>query len=84
MRTSQPLFNHIDPGSHYYFDHSYRLECDSSNVIATCQYGGTIVAAIQRENMFATQFHPEKSQVEGLRLLRNFLDYAATCRARQC
>ncbi|WP_204106203.1 MULTISPECIES: imidazole glycerol phosphate synthase subunit HisH [Spirulina sp. CCY15215] len=70
-----PLFNRIDSYSSYYFDHSYQLICDNRYVIAKCQYGREIISAIQCDNIFATQFHPEKSQVKGLRLLRNFLNY---------
>lgn len=76
VRGKQPLFENIATGSNYYFDHTYRLECDPSNVLATCRYGSDIVAAVRHENIFATQFHPEKSQVKGLKLLRNFLNYA--------
>ncbi|TAN45250.1 MAG: imidazole glycerol phosphate synthase subunit HisH [Nitrospirae bacterium] len=69
-------FSHnIDENAHFYFDHSFHLQCDKSLAIATCEYGGTLVAAIQRENIFATQFHPEKSQRNGLKVLRNFLNF---------
>lgn len=72
----QPLFARIDDHSHFYFDHSFHLQCDPSHVAATCDYGGgSIVAAIRKENIFATQFHPEKSQRNGMKLLRAFLDY---------
>jgi len=55
-----------------YFVHSYAPEM-SDDVVATCAYGGPIVAAVQRENLWATQFHPEKSGTAGLRLLANFV-----------
>ncbi|MGI8809675.1 MAG: imidazole glycerol phosphate synthase subunit HisH [Acidimicrobiales bacterium] len=55
-----------------YFVHSYAPEM-SDDVVATCDYGGPVVAAVQRENLWATQFHPEKSGTAGLRLLANFV-----------
>lgn len=70
-----PLFTRIDEQAHFYFDHSFHLQCDPRYVAAICDYGGPIVAAIRQENIFATQFHPEKSQRNGLKLLRSFLDY---------
>ncbi len=58
----------------FYFDHSYHIVPDDPSVVAaSCDYGNRFVAAIQHENLFATQFHPEKSQEAGLRLLRSFL-----------
>ncbi len=58
-----------------YFVHSYAPE-PSADVVATCDYGGPVVAAVQRDNLWATQFHPEKSGTAGLTLLANFV---ATC-----
>lgn len=71
------LFKGIDNGAHFYFDHSYRFVCDSSFVTSVCDYGGAFNASIESGNIFATQFHPEKSQRNGLKLLRNF---GAICR----
>ena len=62
-----------------YFVHSYAPEM-SDVVVATCDYGGPVVAAVQRENLWATQFHPEKSGTAGLRLLANFV---AVCSAER-
>jgi len=56
-----------------YFVHSYAPE-HTDDVVATCDYGARVTAAVERENVFATQFHPEKSGAAGLRLLRNFVD----------
>lgn len=68
------LFKEIKPNADFYFVHSYQLiPADQSLITATAQYGGTITAAIERGNIFATQFHPEKSQDNGLKLLENFL-----------
>ena len=55
-----------------YFVHSYAPEM-SGDVVATCDYGGPVVAAVVRDNLWATQFHPEKSGTAGLQLLRNFV-----------
>ncbi len=63
-------------GRHAYFVHSFHMEpADASVVIATSDYGGPITAMVGRDNMAGTQFHPEKSQVLGLRLLTNFLNW---------
>ena len=76
-KTETPLFSHLDTNSHFYFDHSYYVAChDHKNILATCHYGTEMTVALRKENIFATQFHPEKSQNSGLKLLRNFLDYS--------
>ncbi|HUG36584.1 MAG TPA: imidazole glycerol phosphate synthase subunit HisH [Candidatus Limnocylindrales bacterium] len=68
-----PLFEGIPSGAHFYFVHSYYPEtADASLRTATCTYGVTFPAAVSRGPLFATQFHPEKSQRWGLRLLENF------------
>lgn len=67
------LFEGIANGSSVYFVHSYYVvPSDDSVVAARSDHGGLFVAAVARENLFATQFHPEKSQTVGLRLLKNF------------
>ena len=59
---------------HFYFVHSYAASgCRTEEVLASVDYGGEFVAVIGRENILATQFHPEKSQKSGFQLLRNFL-----------
>ena len=63
-----------------YFVHSYAAEA-TSDVIATCDYGGPVTAAVQREQVFATQFHPEKSGATGLAVLGNFVRLAAGARS---
>lgn len=75
------LFARIDSDACFYFDHSYQLDCDPGLVLATCDYGGGFVAVVRHENIVATQFHPEKSQRAGLKLLRNFLNFAAAAKA---
>ena len=62
-----------------YFVHSYAPEM-SDDVVATCDYGGPVVAAVQRENLWATQFHPEKSGPAGLRLLANYVAFCSAAR----
>lgn len=68
-----PLFAGLDEDCYVYFVHSFRgLPTDPSTVIATTDYGTTITAAVQKGNVFGTQFHPEKSGDIGLQMLRNF------------
>jgi glutamine amidotransferase len=68
-----PLFDGIPSGAHFYFVHSYYPEpADGSTAVATCEYGITFAAAISKGNIHGTQFHPEKSQRWGVRLLENF------------
>jgi glutamine amidotransferase len=75
------LFDGIPSGAHFYFVHSYYPEVDEPALhVATCTYGVTFPAAIGRATLFATQFHPEKSQRWGQRLLENF---AAVVRDRR-
>jgi glutamine amidotransferase len=74
LRPQHPLLAGIAPGAHAYFVHSYHLvPKDRGVVLAEADYGGPVVAAVHRDNMVGTQFHPEKSQATGLRLLANFL-----------
>lgn len=73
-QQDSPLFKGLPPLPDFYFVHSFYMKCDhESDVAATCDYGGIVTAAIRKENIFATQFHPEKSQDYGLRVLENFL-----------
>jgi glutamine amidotransferase len=68
-----PIFDGIPSGAHFYFVHSYYpTTADASLQVATCTYGVTFPAAVGKGPLFATQFHPEKSQRWGLRLLENF------------
>lgn len=73
-RRSHALFDGIDTGERFYFVHSYHYTTPMMDeVVASVAYGDEIVAAVQRDNIFGVQFHPEKSLAGGLTLLRNFL-----------
>lgn len=69
-----PLFSRLTEKSCFYFDHSYYYHCDKKYISATCDYGMEITSVIQYENIVGVQFHPEKSQANGLKLLRNFFE----------
>jgi glutamine amidotransferase len=74
LGRGHPLFDGIGAGSHAYFVHSYHFACAKpTDRLATVDYGGTVTAAVGRDNLAGTQFHPEKSQAVGLRLIANFL-----------
>ena len=71
-----PVFAGIAEGAHAYFVHSYAARCrDADHLLATVEYGGDITAAVGRDNLVGTQFHPEKSQHTGLSLITNFLKW---------
>jgi glutamine amidotransferase len=72
IQSDSPMFNALDTPLWMYFVHSY-APATSEHVVATCEYGGAIVAAVQRGNLWATQFHPEKSGGPGLQVLANFV-----------
>ncbi len=75
------LFDGIPSGANFYFVHSYYPETtDTALQVASCTYGITFPAAVGRGPLFATQFHPEKSQRWGLRLLENFAAVVRECR----
>lgn len=74
---AHPLLEGITPGDHAYFVHSYHfVPKDPAHRVATVDYGETLTAMVGRDTMAGTQFHPEKSQATGLRLLSNFLRWA--------
>ena len=71
---SHPLLDGLEPGDHVYFVHSYALRGGApEETIATTEYGGPVTAMVARGNRAGTQFHVEKSQTVGLRILANFL-----------
>ena len=74
--AQHPLWQGIADGERFYFVHSYFVEPQAQAIVmGTSDYGGQFAAAIGADNVFATQFHPEKSQQPGLRLLENFLSW---------
>jgi glutamine amidotransferase len=77
QRRKVPIFNGVEDGSLFYFVHSYYVVPEDVSVIATTTgYGIEFTSSIQKDNIFACQFHPEKSQRVGLRLLKNFGTWA--------
>jgi imidazole glycerol-phosphate synthase subunit HisH len=71
-----PVLTGIATGDHAYFVHSYQMRVtDPAHRLAHCDYAGDVTAIIGRDNMVGTQFHPEKSQATGLRLIANFLQW---------
>jgi glutamine amidotransferase len=73
-RGSENMFKGIADGSYFYFVHSYYVEPNDKGVTAaTADYGGAFCAAVEKDNIWACQFHPEKSGENGIRLLKNFV-----------
>jgi len=69
------IFNNIKNNSHMYFVHSYEfIPVDKDVVSATTDYSSSIVCSVEKENIFGTQFHPEKSDKEGLKIIENFIN----------
>jgi len=75
-----PLFDGVKPSVDFYFVHSYHcVPLDSNNAIATCDFGGEFVAGVAQGHVVGLQFHPEKSQPAGMRVLDNFAQWNAAC-----
>ena len=75
-----PLMEGVRPADHFYFVHSfYAAPGDKDTTLSTTHYGIDFCSSIWRDNIFATQFHPEKSQQAGLKLVKNFVAYEAAC-----
>jgi imidazole glycerol-phosphate synthase subunit HisH len=73
---AHPIWAGVEDGAYFYFVHSfYASPSDARNTAGSADYGGRFAAAIARDNIFATQFHPEKSAAQGLALYRNFLSW---------
>jgi glutamine amidotransferase len=76
LAADHPVLAGLADGDHAYFVHSYAMRLsDRTTCLATADYGGEITAVVGRDNMVGTQFHPEKSQATGLRLIANFLGW---------
>lgn len=74
FKNESPIFGYINDGDCVYFVHSFYAETDSSNLIATTEYGKEITAAVQKGNIYGCQFHPEKSGNVGLNILKAFCE----------
>ena len=74
IRADHPVLDGIATGDHVYFVHSFKFAASApGEILATVEYGGAVAALVGRDNMVGTQFHPEKSQAVGLKLIGNFL-----------
>lgn len=73
IKKTNPLFKNIENHAYFYFVHSYAMPLNNFT-IATCYYGEIFTAAIQKENFFGVQFHPERSGYVGAQLLKNFIE----------
>jgi glutamine amidotransferase len=75
QKKESPLLQNMDAESRFYFVHSYFVECmDDRDVLTTTEYGTPFVSSIQHDNIYATQFHPEKSHKFGLNIIKNFVE----------
>lgn len=76
QKSQHPLWAGIDDGAHFYFVHSYYAQpALASDIVGETVYGQAFACAVARDNIFATQFHPEKSALAGLQLYRNFVHW---------
>ena len=79
IKKKSILFENIDNEKNFYFTHSYTpIGVNINNILGVTPYGKEMVSAIEKDNIFGVQFHPEKSQKQGLCLLENF------CKFKQC
>ena len=80
LQRPHPMWAGISDRTRFYFVHSYRYADTKATCVAgTCHFGAPFVAALSKPNVFAVQFHPEKSHDAGIRLYRNFLTWDGTC-----
>ena len=74
--SNHPMWNNIEQDARFYFVHSFYVEPQDEKIVAaTCDYALTFCTALHQDNLFATQFHPEKSHTVGLQLLKNFVEW---------
>lgn len=78
INRNTPLYKNIG-SSNFYFDHSYFFDCEDKYVTGFCDYGIKVTASVQNDNIFGVQFHPEKSQNNGLKLFRGFFNSIKEC-----
>ncbi len=74
VEKRDPLYTRNEKHTNFYFDHSYHFVCEEKFISSWCNYGIKVTAAVQKENIFGVQFHPEKSQTNGLKLFRSFFN----------
>ena len=77
LNSKSKFFNNIDNENMFYFNHTYAIENSNSYAfpdLMTCQYGNEFIAALKHENLFGIQPHPEKSQKQGLQIIKNFIE----------
>jgi glutamine amidotransferase len=75
IKRNSEIFNEIKSKTNFYFTHSFTpVNVKQENIIGTVNYGKELVVAVQNKNIFGVQFHPEKSQKSGLRLIKNFVE----------
>ena len=78
FKKKNNLFKNIENNSYFYFDHSYQCRISSESYkIAKINYSDEICASFQKKNLYGVQFHPEKSQINGLKLIRNFINISS-------
>ncbi|RDL44023.1 imidazole glycerol phosphate synthase subunit HisH [Marinomonas piezotolerans] len=76
LEQDNPFFAGLGADSNFYFVHSYHAICDPQYLLATVDYGMKVTAAVQKDNVVGMQFHPEKSQTNGLETMRRFFQWA--------
>lgn len=76
LKQSAPIFKTLEEDKNFYFVHSYHVVCPDDYVIASFEYGKEFTAAVQYENIVGTQFHPERSQQNGMKVLKQFVVWA--------
>ena len=80
IKSIHPIFEGIKKGCDFYFVHSYHVICEyQKDLLGSTEYGGSVSAVIGRDNVVGIQFHPEKSQVNGLRMIENFCNWNGQC-----
>jgi len=85
IKNKENIFSGVSEQPVFYFVHSFHMICEKKeDVLATCDYFGEFTSAVRRENIFGVQFHPEKSQKDGLALLKKFVEYQPAEELKVC